>query len=923
MQHPVDGRAWKDFDTKYLDFAAEPRNVRLGLAADSFNPFGNLSQSYNMWPDQKGVETIDVASGHKFNMRAMVLWTINDFLARSSLFGWSRQGYKTRPTCNEDTPSVRKAENPPRNIGRDQIQAQLARLPTRVKGKHPSYGGVKIKRNVLVELNWTKRSIFYELEYWSFLTLKHNLDIMHIEKNVLEAILNTLLMNDKSKDTAKARQDLKKVGFEVAWAWPNKTGSARSLRLWVRIQLQAPKIDRNDTNITCLKSHDCHIMMQRLLPYGLQQYLPDEVAKPIIDLCSLFKQICSATLMEDDMLKAQIKVVDILYELELIYPPALFDIMVHLVIHLPIKALEDGPIRPQWMYPFERYMKKLKGYFDAQELKKVKWYVLHNSPEIDTYRSQFKSLFPNKDMQEEFPDWFGSQIRQRHVDNDQDPEVSTTSELFALANGPSWTPISVNSCVVDGVRYVVHSRDERRTTQNSGICSPGPDGEMYYGQLQEILEFKYLLFKVALFRVKWFDTSNKGRKVNKLVLRNNMTQIDCSREAFKDDQYILVTQVKQVFYLEDKTKPHWKVVEHVNHKKFSDGGVIVVEDDPDIIHFDNSSDLPLSTSLNDLDNATLHIDGQSTVVDAPPDIIDVPDEDDDIIDDEDALPHDLADSDVEDLINVDDDGVEKMSSADVARSHGGDGGGDDRPPSHVVPTGCGGCFANKGKGKRKPNLGGRGAGRLNTRDKTRNLSLKEIAVAKGPVPINFEQGDKQTLNPLGPHAAHWSNYIGEVVRSVPLYYPSWEKVPKERKAAIISEIGTQFDLKPYIQSELWPEIRKGIDQHLGKIYTDNKSSLKRDYWVKNPDDETYDEKSTVVCRQGSQTLVALRDRQIQSFATQEYPSLIQTFFDTHTVGGVFLRDEDRRLYHENGSGSGSGAAGDDEDADEDEEDADS
>ncbi|GKG03374.1 hypothetical protein Tco_0311010, partial [Tanacetum coccineum] len=40
---------------------------------------------------------------------------------------------------------------------------------------------------------------------------------------------------------------------------------------------------------------------------------------------------------------------------------------------------------------------------------------------------------------------------------------------------------------------------------------------------------------------------------------------------------------------------------------------------------------------------------------------------------------------------------DQMSSADVARSHGGDGGGDDHPPSHVVPTGCGGCFANKGK----------------------------------------------------------------------------------------------------------------------------------------------------------------------------------------------------------------------------------
>ncbi|GKE52199.1 hypothetical protein Tco_1487355 [Tanacetum coccineum] len=162
-----------------------------------------------------------------------------------------------------------------------------------------------------------------------------------------------------------------------------------------------------------------------------------------------------------------------------------------------------------------------------------------------------------------------------------------------------------------------------------------------------------------------------------------------------------------------------------------DRGVIVVEEDPDVIHFDNSSDLPLSTSLNDLDNATLHIDGQSTEVDAPPDIIDL-DEDDDIIDDEDALPHDLADSDDEDLVNVeDDDGVEVMST-DVARGHGGDGGGDDRPPSHHIPTGCGGCFANRGKGTRKPNLGRRKAGRLHTREETRNLRLKKITDDKGP-----------------------------------------------------------------------------------------------------------------------------------------------------------------------------------------------
>ncbi|GJW14697.1 hypothetical protein Tco_0018830, partial [Tanacetum coccineum] len=65
-------------------------------------------------------------------------------------------------------------------------------------------------------------------------------------------------------------------------------------------------------------------------------------------------------------------------------------------------------------------------------------------------------------------------------------------------------------------------------------------------------------------------------------------------------------------------------------------------------------DLTLSTSLDDLVFATLNIDGQSIEVDAPPDIINV-DKDDDLIDDEDALPHDLADSNDEDLANNDDD----------------------------------------------------------------------------------------------------------------------------------------------------------------------------------------------------------------------------------------------------------------------------
>nr|GEV81600.1 F-box domain, leucine-rich repeat domain, L domain-like protein [Tanacetum cinerariifolium] len=57
-------------------------------------------------------------------------------------------------------------------------------------------------------------------------------------------------------------------------------------------------------------------------------------------------------------------------------------------------------------------------------------------------------------------------------------------------------------------------------------------------------------------------------------------------------------------------------------------------------------------------------------------------------------------------------------------------------------------------------------------------------------------------------------------------------------------------------------------------------------------------KSTVISRQGSRSLARLRDEMMQSSTTQEYPSLIDTFFVAHTVNGEFLQDEDRRIYEE-------------------------
>ena len=49
-----------------------------------------------------------------------------------------------------------------------------------------------------------------ELEHnWKTLILRHNLDVMHIEKNICDSIVGTLLSIDgKSKDNFNSRLDL-------------------------------------------------------------------------------------------------------------------------------------------------------------------------------------------------------------------------------------------------------------------------------------------------------------------------------------------------------------------------------------------------------------------------------------------------------------------------------------------------------------------------------------------------------------------------------------------------------------------------------------------------------------------------------------------------------------------------------------------
>ncbi|GKE80296.1 hypothetical protein Tco_1550296, partial [Tanacetum coccineum] len=56
--------------------------------------------------------------------------------------------------------------------------------------------------------------------------------------------------------------------------------------------------------------------------------------------------------------------------------------------------------------------------------------------------------------------------------------------------------------------------------------------------------------------------------------------------------------------------------------------------------------------------------------------------------------------------------------------------------------------------------------------------------------------------------------------------------------------------------------------------------------------------TTIPSRQGFQSLAVLRNMQMESSETREYPSLIQTFFDTYTDSGEFAQDEARVQYEE-------------------------
>ena len=66
----------------------------------------------------------------------------------------------------------------------------------------------QVNRRLCKSYERKKRRIFWDLPFWSSNMIQHNLDVMHIQKNVFDNVCRTVLsFDDKTKDNRQSRQD--------------------------------------------------------------------------------------------------------------------------------------------------------------------------------------------------------------------------------------------------------------------------------------------------------------------------------------------------------------------------------------------------------------------------------------------------------------------------------------------------------------------------------------------------------------------------------------------------------------------------------------------------------------------------------------------------------------------------------------------
>ncbi|CAL8116776.1 unnamed protein product [Prunus armeniaca] len=342
MSHPADSLSWKLVDDKWPEFGKEPRNLRLALSSDGFNPHSSLSSRYSCWPPGNDIDVYleplidylkslwdgirgvyDAHIGEYFTLRGVLLWTVNDFSAYGNLSGCIVKGYKTCPICGDDTPSHRQRaafnEKPEYGTPSEPLNGEeVLHIVEDINYIWGSKNGGSVGENDGDRVCWKKKSKFFDFEYWKYLHVRHVLDVMHIEKDVCNSIVGTLLeILGKNKDGIAAWLDLLNMGVKTdlqpeyrqrrTRLPPGPWNFSRAEKRAVCNSFYGIKVPEGycsniknlvslkDSRLLGLKSHYCHTLMQQLLLVAIRSILEKPAKHAITRLCFFFSAMCAKT----------------------------------------------------------------------------------------------------------------------------------------------------------------------------------------------------------------------------------------------------------------------------------------------------------------------------------------------------------------------------------------------------------------------------------------------------------------------------------------------------------------------------------------------------------------------------------------------------------------------------------------------------
>ncbi|CAM8913799.1 unnamed protein product [Rhodiola kirilowii] len=180
---------------------------------------------------------------------------------------------------------------------------------------------------------------------------------MHVEKNICDRLIGTLLnVPGKTKAGVKARLDMLEMNIRTKLAPETRgqrtylppscttlskseksrfCGSLKGVKVPYGFSLNiANLVSTKDLWLIGLKSHDCHTLIQQLLSIAIRGIMPPKVRAALKRLRVIFSSLCAKVVDPTELDRLQQQVVVTLCQLEMFFPPSLFDIMVHLTVHL-------------------------------------------------------------------------------------------------------------------------------------------------------------------------------------------------------------------------------------------------------------------------------------------------------------------------------------------------------------------------------------------------------------------------------------------------------------------------------------------------------------------------------------------------------------------------------------------------------------